>query len=443
MAAAALPAIHQQTTSPGVVSASAVSAVGSNAGRFRDRATHIPPAGKVQSDPLSTVEMCVKHDETGRAPTPQELAAWRKSTRLAVGRVGVHPGKARDPGPPDMRFGCKNRYDDSALDLIQADKSGFFLQRQLEQREAVYASSRREPLGKSLNRGHKLPEKAAREDFRFGQATTASESAKGVIYPPNLEDEEEERKNHEMYCRSHHGYDAGEQKTRGYNWGSHAIDPKEFRFGVVERDAQREGVKQALGYAAEEPTVIVRRTLEDFKDTAHDALGTCRNQGFGEQRSLPKNFTFGKENRWDEWGSRECMRGAYSEAEQAPDKDLGKATRPGFRNEAPTDRTFGAPTIRTDIPRPRTKKVTDNNNYGDDCNAFSLLCPSKYARGNVHEEDFLVPMSREDMKAMAEKAHFELSDDEFAQAWNLASGFTSDGSVSIETFRRAVDDLGF
>jgi len=436
---AALPALASGSAASAVRSG----AVGSNAGRFRDRTEQIPPAGKVQSDPLSGVDLCVKHDEAGRPPTPEGISHWRRDRRYDIGKVSVHPGKARDAPPPDLRFGHRNNYEDAALDLIQADKGGYFLQKQNDMREVIYASQRREPLGKSMNRGHKMPDKTQGEDFRFGQVTMASENAKAVIYPPDLEDEEDEKKNHSKYIRSHHAYKAGEQKGRGYNWESHKIDPREFRFGLVEREAQRDGVKQALEYGASEPTAIVRKALEDFKDTAKDALGTCKNQGFGEQRSLPGTFTFGKENRYDEWGARECMRGDYSLDEQAPDSNLGKSNNPGFRNDTSSTRSFGVPTIRTDIPRPRTKKVTDNNNYGDDCNALSLLCPSKFALGNVREEDFLVPVQKDDMRGMSERAGFQLTDEEFEQSWELASSFTSDGSVSIETFRRAVDELGF
>lgn len=53
--------------------------------------------------------------------------------------------------------------------------------------------------------------------------------------------------------------------------------------------------------------------------------------------------------------------------------------RPGTRNvvRKPEDvnRTFGCPTIRTDIPYKEKRSVADYNNYGDEPEAVDLLFP--------------------------------------------------------------------
>ena len=75
---------------------------------------------------------------------------------------------------------------------------------------------------------------------------------------------------------------------------------------------------------------------------------------------------------------------------ETADRDLGLSLRPGFRNRAPEDRVFGAPTIRTDIPGRDVKSVADNNNYGNEPDAMSLVYPSAAHRGVV-DRDYIKP----------------------------------------------------
>eukprot|EP01059_Diplonema_ambulator_P000204 TRINITY_DN10175_c0_g1_i2.p1 TRINITY_DN10175_c0_g1~~TRINITY_DN10175_c0_g1_i2.p1 ORF type:complete len:424 (+),score=99.14 TRINITY_DN10175_c0_g1_i2:436-1707(+) len=410
---------------------------GSNAGKYHNVAPWIPAAGKVQSDPLDTVGTCVKHGD--RPDTPPHVAPFRKS-RQEVGRTVIPHGKARDQGPPDVRFGRRNTQGDNALALIQPDTRGVFLQRQQELSEQIYHTVKNEPLGARRVTGS-APEKANDPKNRFGRITKTSENSKSVIYPFQDEDEEEETKNHQKYCKTHNSYHAGEQKKRDYKWAK-GIDPKEHRFGFVEQ-SEVDGVKGCMSYGRDTGTVIVKKTVEDFKDVTKDCLGRPKNHGFGDERKIDKNFTFGKKNTSDEWGVRECIVGTTTDQKNAElaDPSLGIATRPGYRNDTTTDHSFGVPTVRSDKKRPAYRKVTDNNNYGDDCNALSLICPSKYASMNVHEEDFLQPILKEDMYMIATKAGFGLDGDEFEEAWKLAETYTTDGTVSIETFRRAVERL--
>ena len=57
-------------------------------------------------------------------------------------------------------------------------------------------------------------------------------------------------------------------------------------------------------------------------------------------------------------------------------------------------RKYGVPTIRTDLPAPRIRRVSDRVNYGDESNAYGLTNPSIYSTHGVHEKDFLIPRSR-------------------------------------------------
>jgi hypothetical protein len=75
-----------------------------------------------------------------------------------------------------------------------------------------------------------------------------------------------------------------------------------------------------------------------------------------------------------------------------PDVDLGTATKAGCRNvvRKPEDenRSFGAPTVRTDIPFKEKRSVADHQNYGDEPEAIDLLFPSTFTELGISEYDF-------------------------------------------------------
>lgn len=49
----------------------------------------------------------------------------------------------------------------------------------------------------------------------------------------------------------------------------------------------------------------------------------------------------------------------------------------------------GIPTIRSDIPAPRIRRLSDTTNYGDQGNGFSILFPSIFSQKGVYERDLL------------------------------------------------------
>ena len=67
----------------------------------------------------------------------------------------------------------------------------------------------------------------------------------------------------------------------------------------------------------------------------------------------------------DQWNAAKCIHGEPNEKELQPDNDLGKSNKPGCRNvvRKPEDinRTFGTPTVRTDIPFKERRSVADYN----------------------------------------------------------------------------------
>ncbi|XP_051008549.1 EF-hand domain-containing family member B [Acomys russatus] len=102
---------------------------------------------------------------------------------------------------------------------------------------------------------------------------------------------------------------------------------------------------------------------------------------------------------------------------------------------------YGVPTIRSDIPAPRTCRISDRNNYGEEGNAYSLLHPSIFSRKGVFERDFFKTRSKEEISDILTNIGVKLSEEEFENVWNLASKKHRRGEVCVETIRNVLDEL--
>ena len=77
----------------------------------------------------------------------------------------------------------------------------------------------------------------------------------------------------DLYRKTHGNFQPGEQKKRDYNW---KFDPAEHMFGYGEKKVL-DGAAKALRperYGEDFPkTVILKKTVEDFKGVSSDLLG--------------------------------------------------------------------------------------------------------------------------------------------------------------------------
>lgn len=112
--------------------------------------------------------------------------------------------------------------------------------------------------------------------------------------------------------------------------------------------------------------MIVQKTVEDHKSVTHEVLGKSKNLGQGKP-PLTDDHIYGLKNVGTEsWNAAKCIHGEPdNERMVMPDKDLGKSLKIGCTNTVrkPEDqnRVFGAPTIRTDIPKKSKRSVADHN----------------------------------------------------------------------------------
>ncbi|EEY55484.1 uncharacterized protein PITG_20610 [Phytophthora infestans T30-4] len=313
--------------------------------------------------------------------------------------------------------------------------------------ESNYASHKREPLGKSYSRGHKLPTHTQKTEFAFGMKGAFCESAKELLHPSTSARLLNKREDEERYKRSHGSVAPGEQKNRNYRWEAAKIDRARHRFGVKpisSSNGQIGGeVAEILNPEMNEsiiPPAVAPQHLEDRR-TLYDHLGKPRHLGAAETDTLPTNHVFGiiTQNSDSAWL---CIQGEYSPEEQQPDPDLGRAVNHGWRNTTADNRLFGIPTIRSDIPAPARRSVADGQNYGDDVSAQALLYPEKFASSGVANAEFAEPRDQKYLRGLFQKIGHEILDEDFKLIWKQATQsvrYTPIGLASIADFRDALN----
>ncbi|KAM8827153.1 EF-hand domain-containing family member B [Synchiropus picturatus] len=108
----------------------------------------------------------------------------------------------------------------------------------------------------------------------------------------------------------------------------------------------------------------------------------------------------------------------------------------------PASRTFGVPTVRSDLPAPRIKRVSDSTNYGDTSTAADLLHPPLHSMQGVHERHFFSPLTKEEVTEIFRNVGVSVSQETLAEAWKLAAMRDPAGEVCVEAFRSVLKEMG-
>eukprot|EP00771_Trimastix_marina_P001076 gnl/Trimastix_PCT/2118.p1 GENE.gnl/Trimastix_PCT/2118~~gnl/Trimastix_PCT/2118.p1 ORF type:complete len:579 (+),score=164.77 gnl/Trimastix_PCT/2118:2028-3764(+) len=432
---------------------------------------HITPAG-ITTASSDTAKQCIEPVEDPNRPhTPPEMRRYRQSSNYEPGKQIRHYGTYNDPlPPPGHTFGMTVDPGARASDLISPPPASAFQNRIAEMKEKNYHSHVREPLATSFVRGHTLPSHID----AFGKPTQFSESAKELIAPPEQPPESPEART--MYKRSHGSYTPGEQRKREYDW---PVDPSTTVFGRADMKGENpfsgNGARAVLNAPLHEShitkTHLVDAVVDDSAFFSHDELGKPKHlkarpeRGASASSPLPAHTAHAVRSHAMEAGGGASMLAATAKAESVgardteglpvdpasqrvfgypppkredtvaslvkntyaapdsvlPDRDLGRSVRPGWRNVAPTDRVFGVPTIRTDIPLPKKRSITDNQSYGDEPGAGRLAAPFPYASMGLDDDDYLQPMSRSELRSLLVGSRTtELTPDEFEMIFERA-----------------------
>ncbi|XP_025020964.1 EF-hand domain-containing family member B [Python bivittatus] len=102
---------------------------------------------------------------------------------------------------------------------------------------------------------------------------------------------------------------------------------------------------------------------------------------------------------------------------------------------------YGVPTIRSDIPAPRFRRISDNTNYGDQATAYALLYPSVCNNKGVYEKDFFKIRSKEEIAAILHNIGVKLSEESFDEVWRQACLKDHRGNVCVESIRNILDEM--
>merc|ERR1711907_6720 len=384
--------------------------------------------------------------------TKPEHVKFSDTLKYDPGHIQVHPGLyGQKLLPRQVPYGRENpcKADSSTVhEILNPAPISKLMEQMNEEKEKLYHSKQKEPLGGHYNHGLYVPEYAKHPDYRFGAASDRNQwGAKELVCPPPSDIDDTGGEVHRRYVISHGSFNVAEQRNRNYDWPSTGKDPKTFKFGFSEAEPLRDGVKKAISgpEADAERTVgatVVQKTVTDFKDFNHDLLGKCKRTGAG-LHNLSKDFTFGTSTMKDpgQWGTKECIEGNASLEEQMPDPDLGKTLQPGWRNITNETRAFGVPNVRTDVPLPRIRSVADNQNYGDEADAKELLYPNGAAWKGVQPDDFYQPRSLDEIMSVMECAGFDLTAAQAEQVYAEAKNAHPEGLVSLESFRHTMLDM--
>ena len=397
-----------------------------------DRTPFIPGAGCYKGSLLKglSADMSIRQDLyfTPKTTTPDNIKKYRDSLRQRVGVRQLHPGIYDDPRDyENLVHGVSTKSSDHVPDVIKGqnmDGNKYFMN---QLAESHYASSKREPLGKSIVRNYQFPETVKSNGFKFGLPTTGITNAKDLIYY-GAKDEPDNVK--ELYYKSHGTTDPGKQNTRYYKWD---FDPKNHVFGYQEK-GEIDGAKNSLStdtlHNPYPQTKLVSKRGEDFRQATDDILGKGKYHGTLNPKFFNEDHTFGKESKLgDQWNAGRCIHGDESTLTPESvktDDDLGRSWRYGSKIKSlqPTqtdlNRIYGVPSIRRDLPKKTKKSVSDIKNYGDEPDAYDLLYPHPEAIRGVYDEDFEKLFSKEEIYEQMKKYDFILPENEYDVMFNLA-----------------------
>jgi len=103
-------------------------------------------------------------------------------------------------------------------------------------------------------------------------------------------------------------------------------------------------------------------------------------------------------------------------------------------------KTNGIPTIRSDLPAPRIRRIGDSTNYGDESDAYGLMNPSIFSNHGVFERDFFKSRSENEIRQIFDSIGFAMTSDAFHEVWQAARELSETGEVSVELFRQMLDE---
>ncbi|XP_010083815.1 PREDICTED: EF-hand domain-containing family member B, partial [Pterocles gutturalis] len=101
----------------------------------------------------------------------------------------------------------------------------------------------------------------------------------------------------------------------------------------------------------------------------------------------------------------------------------------------------GVPTIRSDIPAPQIRCISDRTNYGDQANIYALLTPSVFSQKGVYERDLFKTRPKAEIAQILHNIGVDISDEKFDKIWKQACMKHQREEVCVESIRNVLDEI--
>ncbi|KAM9387484.1 EF-hand domain-containing family member B [Phaethornis superciliosus] len=101
----------------------------------------------------------------------------------------------------------------------------------------------------------------------------------------------------------------------------------------------------------------------------------------------------------------------------------------------------GVPTIRSDIPAPRIRRVGDRTNYGDEANAYALLFPSVFSQKGVYERDIFKTRPKAEIAEILRNIGVNISQETFEDIWKQICMKHQKEEVCVESLRNELNEI--
>ncbi|KAM4855369.1 EF-hand domain-containing family member B [Urocitellus parryii] len=264
------------------------------AGKFFDRMPCWPSAGKVI--PIGYRVATSLTEKLPRPITPPETKKFFNYRYPPPGAERVFYGRANDPAiAPYLMHGIRTKTSGTAKSLINPQPMTTFQQKMKDEKESIYFSNQRAPLGKSHDQTPGLPKGLDLMNRTFGTAVIREFCGRDVVNPPKSFEEvfKEGEKGHDLYVVSHNDYYPGEVKNRKYNPNFHRFN----LYGVpTPHFTDGRNMAKSLYWLHElqmkRGAKVVSKRVDDFKEKFQHKLGKVLDP-IAETMNVPPGYTFG------------------------------------------------------------------------------------------------------------------------------------------------------
>jgi hypothetical protein len=179
-----------------------------------------------------------------------------------------------------------------------------------DQKEMIYASNHKAPLGTSHDQGPGLPQGLDPTQVAFGLLTVRDGSASEMVSPNKSRDqvEQETQQGKHLYIKSHGSYEVGERVDRDYDWSWFTRDSV---YGVpTPHDNDGIHVRSTLKWLheteSEKAAKLVTKRVDDFREKAQPQIGQVHDP-IKDTLNVPDDHSFGILVRPDPYGAGDLI----------------------------------------------------------------------------------------------------------------------------------------